>query len=187
MVSLLFFGSRSLSGPASPDLPRAVSSWLAAGGRILVGSASGADALVVRAAVRAGGAGSLSVFAAFSRSGLGVGPWSSLPSARAAAAAGASVFWLAGGPLSVPLRGRLAGRSAAAASLAGGGVCFSAGGRLGPGSSLALSLLASRGRPVWCFAPSAPAPVPCVAGSWVADLFCGLSCFRFSPAQRSFF
>lgn len=183
MVSVLFCGSRSFSSFSVVAGP--VFGWLAAGGGVVCGASAGADALVVRVALAAGGASSLRVLAAFASSGAGAGSCSSVVSARAAALAGASVVWLAGGPLSVPLRARLAARSALAASLAAGGVVFSAGGALGPGSSLAVSSLVSRGCPVWLFSPS-PGAVRGLPGVWVPSVFCGLSCFRFSPAQFSF-
>jgi hypothetical protein len=183
VVSILFCGSRSFS--SFPVVQGPVSRWLASGGVVVCGSSAGADALVVRAALAAGGASALRVLAAFSASGAGAGSCSSVPSALTASSAGASVVWLAGGPLSVPLRARLAARSAAAASLSAGGVVFSAGGPLGPGSALVVFSLVSSGRPVWLFSP-APAPLPFLAGSWVPSLFCGFPCFRFSPAQLSF-
>ncbi len=183
MVSILFCGSRSFS--SFPVVQGPVSAWLASGGGVVCGSSAGADALVVRAALAAGGARSLQVLAVFGASGVGAGACSSVSSALAASAAGASVVWLAGGPLSVPLRARLAARSVSAASLAAGGVVFSAGGPLGPGSSLAVFSLVSRGCPVWLFSP-APVPVCGLAGSWVPSLFCGFPCFRFSPSQLSF-
>jgi hypothetical protein len=183
LVSVLFCGSRSFSD--FPVVSAPVSRWLAAGGGVVCGSSAGADALVVRSALAAGGASALLVLAAFSASGAGAASCSSLPSARAAASAGASVVWLAGGPLSLPLRARLAGRSASAAALASGGVVFSSGGALGPGSSLAVACLVSRRCPVWLFSPS-PAPVRGLAGAWVPSLFCGLPCFRFVPSQLSF-
>lgn len=183
MVPVLFCGSRSFSSFSSVSV--LVARWLAVGGGVFCGSSAGADALVVRAALAVGGASSLRVFAAFGASGAGACSCSSVSSARAAAAAGASVVWLAGGPLLVPLRARLAARSVSAASLAAGGVVLSAGGVLGPGSSLAVFSLVSRGCPVWLFSPS-PAPVAGLAGVWLPSVFCGLSCFRFSPAQLSF-
>ena len=183
MVSVLFCGSRSFS--SFPVVLGAVSRWLSAGGGVVCGASAGADALVVRAVLSAGGASSLCVLSAFSSSGAGAAACSSVSSALAASAAGASVVWLAGGPLSLPLRARLAGRSASAAALAAGGVVFSSGGPLGPGSSLSVSCLVSRGCPVWLFSPS-PSPVRGLAGAWVPAFFCGLSCFRFVPAQLSF-
>jgi hypothetical protein len=183
VVSVLFCGSRSFS--SFPVVQGPVSRWLSSGGGVVCGASAGADALVVRAALAAGGASSLRVLAAFASSGAGAGSCSSLSAARAASAAGAAVVWLAGGPLSVPFRARLAGRTASAAALAGGGVVFSSGGPLGPGSSLAVSCLVARGCPVWLFSPS-PAPFRGHAGAWVPSVFCGLSCFRFTPAQFSF-
>ena len=183
MVSVLFCGSRSFSSFPVVSVP--VARWLSVGGGVFCGSSAGADALVVRATLAVGGASSLRVVAAFCASGAGAGSCSSVSAGRAAAAAGAFVVWFAGGPASVPLRSRLAARSVSAASLAAGGVVFSAGGVLGPGSSLAVFSLVSRGCPVWLFSP-APVSVRVLAGSWRPSLFCGLSCFRFSPAQLSF-
>ena len=183
MVSVLFCGSRSFS--SFPVVLGPVSGWLVSGGGVVCGSSAGADARVVRAALAACGASSLCVLASFAPSGEGAGSCSSVPSAMSASEAGASVVWLAGGPLSIPLRARLAARSVAAASLAAGGVVFSAGGLLGPGSSLVVFSLISRGCPVWLFSPS-PAPLRGLAGSWLPASFCGFHCFRFAPAQLSF-
>ena len=183
MVNVLFCGSRSFSAFSVVQGP--VSRWLASGGAVVCGSSAGADALVIRAALAAGGASVVHVLAVFTASGSGAGVSASVPSAQAAASAGARVSWLAGGPLSVPLSARLAARTASAASQASAGVVFSAGGPLGPGSSLAVSCLVSRSCPVWLFSPS-PCAVRNLAGVWVPSVFCGLSCFRFVPAQLSF-
>jgi hypothetical protein len=57
VVSVLFCGSRSFS--AFPVGQGPVSRWLSSGGGVVCGASAGADALVVRAALAAGGASSL--------------------------------------------------------------------------------------------------------------------------------
>lgn len=117
-----FCGSRSL-GPGFADLVRrTVSAALGAGSSLAVGCAAGADQLVLSAALAALPGrpwGRLSVFAVGGVRGgwLSSSPatWVSGPPpwVAAAAAAGAQVSWWAGGSIRLPLRARLARRSAA--------------------------------------------------------------------------
>jgi len=171
-------GSRSLvpSAPAGVALARFVGSL---GSRpIRVGCASGADALALASAPVPS---VLSVFAQFSSSGAGAFGSSAVSAVFSARARGASVSFLAGGSLSVPVRARLIRRSVAGFSGAGVAVFFA------PGSgSLAVArraLAASVPVLVWAggSAPSLPGFVP----SRVS--FCGLSFWFFSPAQAPLF
>jgi hypothetical protein len=118
-----FAGSRFLPpGTASDLIVPVVASLLRRGCSIATGCAVGADAAVISAALAASGAGALQVFCAFGVAGAGAWHGSAVAPVAAAAAAGASVHWLAGGSLAVPLIGRLAQRSAAmVAACAGGG------------------------------------------------------------------
>ncbi len=128
-----FVGSRSLPASAAPLVSALVGSVLASGRRVVVGCASGSDALVVSSVLAAGGGRSLSLFCAFGPSGLGALSVSAPPAALVpVVAAGARVLWFAGGGLVAgvlpPPRARLAGRSlslvraVAAAPRAGSGV-----------------------------------------------------------------
>ena len=161
-----FCGPRVAPAGAAPLVSSLVRSALASGRGVAAGCALGVDSLAVSSALALGGAGSLSVFAAFGPSGLGSVASCSAPlsSVAAAASAGASVAWWAGG---VPVRGgllpapaRLAARSlafvrAVAASGAGCGLVAVVGAL--PSSPLALRR-ASAGRP-WVSSGS---------GSWSA-------------------
>jgi len=124
------------------------------------------------------------VFAAFGPGGAGSCPVSSVAGVAAAAAAGVQVRWWAGGGPSVPLRARLARRSAALVSSASAVVAFLA--SPAPGGSVgALSLAASRGLPAFaCACGFSPALLPPLgAGSWVAVASGPLAgAFRWVPA-----
>lgn len=162
-----FGGSRSLPVSFFWLVLRVVFGVLSSGCSVCVGCAVGADALVVRAVLRAGAAARLRVFAVGSVSGWGFWRGSALGSVRAAAAAGAAVSWGSGGS-SGSLRARLALRSArcvgwaARARCAGsrscGAVFFVVGGpAVSPGSWGSL---------VWAARASLPVVVfPCGVGA----------------------
>lgn len=137
-----------------------------------VGCCVGADQLAVSALVGAGQAQRVRVFAAFGPGGAGACSLSAVSSVSAAAAAGASVSWWAGGGAAVPLRGRLAARSAACVRGASALLLFSPG-----AGSLAVAGAAAvaAGVPVWAVAPAAPAPVPGFSGAWVRGSFLGFA------------
>jgi hypothetical protein len=152
---LMFAGSRDLV-PGSADIAAAVSVAVGSGSRIVTGCATGADALVIRAALALGpdGVAALSVLAAHgpvsppwsaARSSA-PGSWSgsALADVAAAVLAGASVSWWSGGGPGVALRARLARRSLAAVRLVAAG---------GPGSGLV----------AWC---SRLPPHPFRSGPW---------------------
>jgi len=156
VACVAFSGSRSLCAEASPFVRRVLASVVASGRGVAVGCACGLDAVVVRSVGSVVPAASLSVFAVFSSSGAGAWGGSAVSSVRAAAAAGASVVWSAGG--SGVLRSRLRSRSAAmvrfaAASGAGAGlVAFVSGGwAASPGSWSTVRLAAELGLPVVVF------------------------------------
>ena len=155
-------GSRSLPEASAPLVGRVVSALLGSGSLLAVGCAVGADAAAISSALAAGAARRLQVWCAF---GPVSPPWRaarySAPGACSASAvsavasallAGAAVRWWAGGPPSVPLRGRLVARSLACVRAAAGG---------GPGSGLVAFVAQLPPRP---FAPGAwPS---CGSGSW---------------------
>jgi hypothetical protein len=124
-------GSRDLA-PGTANIAEVVSGLVADGSHLVTGCATGADALVIRAALAAGSAGAeaLTVLAAHgpvSPSSAArysaPGAWSGSAVADVAAAqrAGASVSWWAGGGPGVALRARLARRSLAAVRLVAAG------------------------------------------------------------------
>ncbi|OGR96314.1 MAG: hypothetical protein A2V88_05035 [Elusimicrobia bacterium RBG_16_66_12] len=147
-----FCGPRSL-GPAGCAWVASAARAVVVGGSVVAaGCAVGADAAAVSGALSApGGSARLRVFAVGSASGFGF-PRAGYPAAVAAAfvARAASVSWLAGGVLSVPLPARLAARSLAFVRFlaASGGALV-----------VAASSLPSR--------PFGPGPFPsCGSGSW---------------------
>lgn len=146
-------GSRSLPAAAAPQVARVVSGLLADGSLVATGCAAGADAAAVSAVLAAGCASRLLLLAVGGSSGSGFAGRASAPAGVfAAAAAGASVRWWAGGPPSLPLRARLAARSLKCTRTAAAG---------GPGSGL-VAFVAQL--PPRAFAPGAwPS---CGSGSW---------------------
>jgi hypothetical protein len=180
---VLVGGSRSLA--ASPILAHVVQQLALAGASFRVGCASGADAQALAAAVAAGAANRLSVFAVGTSSGFGFWDFSALPAVRAAQRAGARVSWLAGGPLSLPLSARLIRRSLAALSGCSLAVFFLAG-RVSPGSAAVAARAVAARVPVFAFCPVQPAPL-LVAGCWVPSSLFGLACWSWSSAQTSLF
>jgi hypothetical protein len=173
VVPVVFAGSRALPVGAGALVSAVVARCVAAGvPSYAVGCASGADALALAALVAAGVAPRVSVSAVGSAAGAGFWTCSALAGVRAAAAAGASVAWLAGGPLSVPLPARLARRSlACVASVPPGSVCCvvlaSPSSR---GSLLAARAAVARGLRVVVFCVGfGPALLPALgAGRWAA-------------------
>jgi hypothetical protein len=181
--SLFAGGSRSLPASAAP----LVSSVLAAASAqfcccIHTGCCVGADALVLAAAAASSLARSTRVFAAFGPGGAGACSLSSVAGVAAARAAGARVFWWAGGSAAVPLRVRLICRSKAAVSSASVALFFCP----GAGSLAVAAAALAAGVPVWSIAPAAPAPIPGRSGSWVAGSFLGFSAWCWvAPAAPS--
>jgi len=189
-------GSRCLSGEWLPLVRSVVAAVLGGWRRVAVGCARGADAAALLASLplvrqRSGlSAPLVQVFCAFGRSAEGSWSGSAVSSVLAAdalavspghgCAAPVSVRWLAGGPASVPLRRRLAARSAALVRAVGrsgpgcGLVAFVAGGRVvSPGTWLSVRLALSGGVPVvvflcGCEASALPSFLPGVGPvSWV--------------------
>lgn len=182
-------GSRSLP-PCGPALVARVVRALARAGRPLcVGCAVGADSAALSAAVAAGCAPSVSVFAVGGSSGSGFCSLSALPGVRAAAAAGASVSWWSGGPASVPLAARLACRSRACVAAAPGGLVALLSSPSSAGSLAAVSLAAASGLPAFVFCLGfSPSLLPSLGGSWVPAAAAGLwsAAVRFVPPPSLF-
>lgn len=175
-----FCGSRGLRGSVAAGLVSRVVASVVGGGRgVAVGCAVGADSLVLSSCLRAGVVGR--VFSVFGFGGSGALSSSAVGSVRAAAAAGWSVVWWAGGgPVRWSVRQRLARRSRrlvrfVAASPAGSGlVAFVARGR-SAGSWLSVRAAVRAGLPVVVFpvgwvplALGGPGGLPRLGrGSWV--------------------
>jgi hypothetical protein len=185
MSQIHFGGSRSLS--SSPIVGQVVRSVMAAGQGVHVGCAVGADQQVIQSALSVAPA-SLSVFAAFAASGAGAWAGSAVPAVRGALSAGASVSFLAGGGLQVPLVGRLMCRSKAALRGCSASVFFLA----SPSSrgSLAVAGCAVKaGQAVFAFCASNPCSPRGCSGWWVPGQFFGFSCWSWVPSavQQSLF
>jgi len=176
-----FGGSRSLV--KSPLVAQVVAAVLARGSSVRVGCCVGADQLVVSAVLAAGAGASLVVCAAFGPDSGGSCPVSSIAGVKAAASAGASVTWWAGGGPAVPLAGRLASRSKAVFAGCSVAVFFAP----GSGSLLAAAGAATRQIPVFVFAAVQPPSLPGCPGSWVASSFVGFPAWQWTPAQASLF
>ncbi|CAK0767962.1 hypothetical protein CCP3SC1_510017 [Gammaproteobacteria bacterium] len=161
-------GSRSLPPTAAPLVSAVCQSIFTVPGRSLaVGCAVGVDAAVLTAGLSPA---TVRCFAAFGPVPKCAGSWSG--SARAAvskhAAAGGSVAWFAGGDLVVPLRARLAGRTAAVIGAASAGCVVFFTSPESRGTLLATKLAITAGLPVWAFAIGFPwflLPRP-VSGIW---------------------
>lgn len=181
------FGSRRLSSAGVALASSLGASLAGAGFGVSVGCAPGADLAFVRGVLSVpGGASVLSVFAAGGPGGAGL-PAGLGPGAAVAAAAGASVSWWAGGPRSVPLRVRLAARSAAslAGSSAGFGVAV-VGSWSSPGSRGSVRRALAAGQSVFVFPVGFPGGVAAARsagwpGRWVRSSFFGLPCLLVSP------
>jgi len=188
MSAIHLGGSRSLS--PTPIVGQVVRAILASSQQIHVGCARGADHAVIQSALSIpGGHSSLFVFSCFGPGGAGAWSGSAVSSVQAAARAGASVRWLAGGSLAVPLVARLMRRLRAALHGCSASVFFLA----SPGSRGSLAVAGDAvksGQPVFAFACgfSGPpqAPRGC-AGRWVAASFLGFPCWCWSPAQGALF
>lgn len=183
-----FGGSRLLPVSSSPLVSSVVAQVAHTGASVSVGCAIGADALVIQSALSCGAP--LSVFCVGAAEGLGFSHPGVPLAVVAAACAGADVRWLAGGPLRVPIRARLAFRSRASVQSAAAAVFFvsSAHSR---GSWGCAAYAASIHVPVFAFAvgfhPARLAPLPGQAGCWLPASFAGQRCMQWSPAQGSLF
>jgi len=115
MSAIMICGTRRLPPGAASLVGRVVGSTLAAGRSLVTGCATGADAAAVSATLAIGAASRLQIMAVGGADGAGfAGRASAIDVVQAAARAGAGVRWWAGGPASLPIRSRLAKRSAAA-------------------------------------------------------------------------
>lgn len=185
-----FAGSRSLPASGLALAARCSASVARSGRGVVVGCAAGADSAVLGSLASVPCV--LSVCAV--GSALGLGFWSGsapLPLLRAAAGRlGACVSWLAGGPLSLGLRARLARRTgcvvASVPVCPGSGLVAFFGSASSAGSALACRLAAARGLPVLAFACGSFAlPLLSPGGSWVPSGASGLWAGSFRWASSS--
>jgi hypothetical protein len=106
-------------------------------------------------------------------------------------AAGGSVVWLAGGPLSVALPARLSARTAACVSAASAGLVAFFASPVSRGSLLAASLAAGRSLPVFAFPVGfCGSLLPSLgAGSWVpvSGSGCWAGAFRWASSAPHLF
>lgn len=196
MALIGFCGSRSLPPRLASrvgPVVRALLAWQvvpdgAPAPGVAVGCSVGADEMVISAVLGAAAAPSLHIFAAFGSGGDGCAP--SVSASRlvlSCARVGVDIRWWAGGSPPIPLRARLACRTAClvaevVASGPGGAlVCFLASPE-SRGSMLACRLAAAAGLPVLVLAAfSGPPPSLGVgSGSWSRCSCCDL----WSPSWR---
>lgn len=171
-------GSRRLA-PLGSSLATALAHLLLRQGLHLVtGCSSGADAAVIRSAACLDLAHKLTVLTAFGPlaqvygrpSALGACSTSAVAEVLHARRAGALIKPWAGGSSAVPLKQRLAARTAAVAALATDGAFVVADSELGPGSQRLARLVAARSLPVVILQRGNQAPAPPLAlpppGHW---------------------
>ena len=182
MSKIHFGGSRSLA-PNQFPLAQVVAACQTSGQVVRVGCAIGADRQVIQAAISQPAL--LSVFAAFARSGSGAWAGSAVEAVRQAEAAGATVQYLAGGALEVPMVGRLMGRSRAALAGCAASVFFlsSSSSR---GSLSVAAIAASLHQYVYAFCDVVPQSPRAMVGRWLPSKFAGFECWRWFPAQSRF-
>lgn len=138
-------GSRSLAGDGCVALTHAVQQLQLAGHPLAVGCSTGADAVSL---CMAPGNGPVAVFAVCDPAGLGSWRHTAVSRVHGAARLGASVQWLAGGPLSLALPVRLAARTRAVAAAASAGALVAVGSPDSAGSFLLARSVAARRLPV---------------------------------------
>jgi hypothetical protein len=190
-------GARSLSAQQLATV-QDIARQAAQTGIVYTGCAVGADA----AAIAGASAGNLAhVWAVGNAGGQGF-PRPGIPEHLGLTAWG-NITWMAGGPLSLPLRARLARRSLAmvrAVAAAGGSlVTFPASPRpprafgpgpfpsCGSGTWATAGAAALLGVPVFVVWPSYPTAVLPVAGYWEPSPLCGHAAWLFVPTTAKMF
>lgn len=184
-MNLHFGGSRTLKSVYQDLITDVVIRCLAYDVGIHVGCATGADAAVIRAMLPF--AMHLSVFAQFSESGEGAFSGSDVDAVAAAASKGAQVSYLAGGPLSLPLKARLIRRSIAALENCSMSFFF-IDRPFSPGSLNVAAKAAKACQSVFVFPCGfsvPPAKLPGISTKWVETELFGYKCFKFYPGEIS--
>ena len=187
MIKIHFGGSRNLSDLYDPQVSQVVTTALEKGCFVNVGCASGADAAVIAAALSFSPA-QLSVFAQFSFSGEGSFLFSAFTPVQLALQAGAQVSFLAGGPLSLPLKVRLIRRSVAAFTGCAASVFFFSQ-PFSPGSLKVAAAAVRQNIPVYVFPlgfDGQPVALHALPGGWQLSQFFGFPCFRWFSGQPLF-
>lgn len=186
MVNIHFGGSRNLSKNHFSQVSQVVNATLATGVSIHVGCASSADQFIIQAA--SAFPAQLQIFAQFSQFGAGAFNGSALVSVFNAHQAGVPVSFLAGGPLSIPIRARLLRRSIA--SLRGCKLAVYFLSNPASAGSLATAAQAATMRiPVYVFPlgfPGNPQALGHLPGAWRPSTFAGFPCLQWA-AGPSFF
>ncbi|MGZ8956240.1 MAG: hypothetical protein ACXW0G_00225 [Methylosarcina sp.] len=164
-------GSRVLPASGSAWVVRVASDLAVSGASFAVGCCCGADAALLSAVPGSVPPSLVHCFAAFGPGGQGSGPFSSVSSVQAFAASGGCMSWWAGGPASLPLSSRLAGRTRAVVLAADRGLIVFFGSSSSRGSLLACRLAVARGLPVVAFPVGFPgSKLPSLgAGFWVSS------------------
>ena len=186
MINIHFGGSRKLAPSYFSEVAQVVSASISNGCAVHVGCAAGADAAVINAALC--DPFMLRVFAQFSPTGLGSFSGSSVPSVLSAQAAGAYVSFLAGGPLSYPLKARLIRRSLAALAGCSAAVFFLSNAH-SSGSLNVAAAAVKKNIPVYAFPlgfDGQPALLRSLPGGWQPSQFFGFPCFRWFSGQSLF-
>ena len=187
MIKIHFGGSRSLSASYFPLVADVVAVPMQLGCFVNVGCAVGADEAVIEAALGCDPS-RLSVFAQFSASGEGSFSGSAFVPVVAAKKEGAHVSFLAGGPLSIPLKVRLMCRSKVALAGCAGSVFFLSK-PFSPGSLKVASEAVKKNQIVYVFPcgfSGSPVPLRDVSGSWQHSHFFGYPCFQWFAGQPLF-
>jgi predicted Rossmann fold nucleotide-binding protein DprA/Smf involved in DNA uptake len=185
-------GSVSLGVGGLAAVGSVAGALLSRGFSLAVGCACGADLAFVNYFISRSAASRVSVFAAGAASGSGFLSPLSAPALRSAESAGARVLWLAGGPLSVPLRARLSLRARACVSVGASAAFVVTEPDPASGSLKALAFAACLGHPVFVVPVGfAPAALPCLpgrSGRWLhsagASALFGLPCWSWLEATH---
>jgi hypothetical protein len=186
MVKIHFGGSRALTQNHFSQVSQVVKATLATGAGIHVGCAVGADQYTIQAA--AFSPAQVHIFAQFSPTGAGAFSGSAVPSVTTAQQHGIQVSFLAGGPLTVPLRARLLRRSIAALRGCSASVFFLA--RPGKSGSLnTAAQAATMGMPVYVFPLGFlghPTGISHLPGAWRPATFAGFPCLHWAAGPSLF-
>ncbi len=162
-------GSRVLPASGSALVVRVAADLAAGGAAFVVGCCTGADAALLSAVPGSVPPSLVQCFAAFGPGGVGAGQFSAVAALASFAGSGGSVQWWAGGPASVPLRGRLATRTRAVIASATVGLVVFFSSPNSRGSVLACRCAVKQGLPVVAFPVGfSPSDLPVFgSGSWV--------------------
>jgi len=186
MEKIILGGSRNLSKKYFPQVTKVVQTIQSVGACVHVGCAIGADQAIIQAAWAI--PAQLQIFAQFSPSGVGAFSGSAVSTVFTAQRRGVPVRFLAGGPLSVPLRARLFKRSLASVRGSCAAVFFLAHGSKS-GSLNTAAQAAALGIPVFVFPfgfSTQPIALRNLPGAWRPSFFAGADCLQWAPGPSFF-